>query len=147
MKISAYKDFILKEGDMLFRDGDKVDYVYLIKNGEIITLKENDGRLFPLGVFTTQDFVGAINTINGGKVRESAIAKSKCVLTPIPTKDISKVVDACDDWVADVLSNITQRLQGSFNLVAEHKLVLDNCEIGENFTDEDEAKYRKVLDV
>lgn len=145
MQITSYKELSLQEGDVLFKENELGNHIFIVKAGELITLKENSGRLLPTGLHRETDFVGAIHGVGGGEYREAAIARTNAIVIPIPINDIEKVVDECPNWIRLLLNTIVERLDHSLSFLCEHKIMEDLSHYGEVFTDEDAALYRKKL--
>jgi len=145
MDVISYEELTLKEGDVLFKENTIGDHIFLVKAGEMITLKENKGRLLPTGLHRETDFIGAIHGIGGGEYSETAIARTNAVLVPLPVDDIEKVVDECPNWIRLLLSTIIERLDHSLSFICDHKIMEDLSHYDETYTDEDEALYRKKL--
>jgi CRP-like cAMP-binding protein len=145
MDIISYEEISLKKGEVLFKENSIGDHIFLVKSGEMITLKETKGRLLPTGLHKETDFVGAVHGIGGGEYCESAIARTHSILIPLPIDDIEKVVDECPNWIRLLLNIIIERLDHSLKFLSEHKIMEDLSHYDEAYTDEDEALYRKQL--
>ncbi|OIQ18568.1 MAG: hypothetical protein BM556_09950 [Bacteriovorax sp. MedPE-SWde] len=145
MKPTSYEPVRLNAGDVLFKENEKGNHIYIVQGGEVITVKENNGRYLPTGLHREGDFVGAVHGIGGGKYSENAIARTNCTVVSLPIDDIEKVIDECPSWIRHLMGTIVDRLDHSLKFLNEHKIMEDLTEYDEAYTSEDEALYRKKL--
>jgi len=76
---------LLKEHEILFREGDVLNHVAYIVNGKVRTYNVNkDDKEFTTGLHSTGDFIGFFGLLESGRSTESAEAlePSKVILIP-----------------------------------------------------------------
>lgn len=144
MEITSYEDLTLEKNSVLFKFQGEGQHIFLIKKGELITLRERDGRIYPTGVHREGDFVG-VGIIASGHYFESAIARTDLEVIPLPLEDITSVASKCPGWIQSLLRTIIVRLEGGVNLLTDQRIMEGPGGLGDSYTNEDEAIYRRSL--
>ena len=142
MTITAYKDFVLDKEKLLYKEGEPAEFIFLIKGGEIVSVKNKDNRIIPTGIHSENDFIGCVSA-SLKNYHESAVTKSKAIITPIPVKDVLTVVGSCPEWVGDLLNTLSERLNASVDLMSEHKIISEP--FADNYFIQNESKILKVV--
>lgn len=142
MSDSVYKEIKLKQGEVLFKEGDSARNIYLVKEGILIGLKNTDSRIIKVGQFQSRDFIGVVNIFESKKYKESVVAELDSVLVVLPADEIRSVVGGSPEWINKLINTIMSRLDSGLELLAEHKI---SDEQSGEFHQELEAKYRKIL--
>ncbi len=82
----------LAEGEIVFREGDEADALYLLTRGRIRISRENGGAL---GILSNGSSLGAISLMTVGTRQASARAESDCDLLVLSRADFRRLaVDA-----------------------------------------------------
>lgn len=144
MKHTSYEDVKVKKSELIFSEKGKAEYIYIVAEGEVITVKESGGRLYPTGLHRAGDFIGTGSIVND-KYFENAFARVDSVLVPLPVTDIGSVIRKCPGWITSLMRTIITRLEGSVNLLAEQRILEDLSEYDEVYTPEEESIYRRKL--
>lgn len=142
MSDSVYKEIKLKQGQVLFREGEASKNVYLVKTGILVGVKNADNRIIKAGQFHARDFIGVVNILESKKYKESVIAEMDSVLVVLPADELRSVIGTSPEWINKLVNTIMSRLESGLDLLAEHKISDENS--GE-FSQEVEAKFRKLL--
>lgn len=142
--IVPYEVHAIKKDEVLFKEGLACEYVFLIKSGEVVTLKENEGRIVTIALNKEADFLG-ISKEFSDMATESAIAYSYTEVIPLPKKDIKDVISKSPKWINILLHTLSDRFNESVHLISKHRLSADLTEYGKDYSDNDEARYRRAL--
>ena len=70
----------LEAGEILFRDGDAGELLYVVSNGELAVTKEVDGQEKELAVLPAGSFVGELSMLNGEPRSATVKARTACTL-------------------------------------------------------------------
>ncbi|MFI5390610.1 MAG: cyclic nucleotide-binding domain-containing protein, partial [Bacteriovoracales bacterium] len=69
----AFSNIKLKEGDVLFVEGELITEFFIIKKGEVKIIKEKQGRLSIIRNLVTGDFIGEVAMFTGEKLRGATV--------------------------------------------------------------------------
>lgn len=113
---------VLKKGEFLFKDGDKIQNVYLIQSGGInqcLVKGKKTLDLFQLGsgqVLGEQVLLGQ-NTFN-----TSAVATAETKVLEVPLDTLKNVYEAAPQTLKVVIKSLAERLRQSLNEVRSSRL-------------------------
>lgn len=113
---------LLKPGEMLFREGDASNGVYIMRQGELQILREKDGASVVLATMHAGDVIGT-TTIFSRDTRTAsarALTAAQVVHVSIDTVDVS--FKNLPVWVQAVLKDSVARLKSSNDQLVEAKL-------------------------
>lgn len=116
-------------GDVIFTEGDKGDFLYLVEKGEIILLKEDGTRMVPISMIKGGEFLGELSALGTHSERNaSAIAVKHSSVYRIKNQDIKSIMAKCPSWVRDIMLKLADRLHASTEVMAEHRIVNEELE-------------------
>ena len=98
---------MFKSGEMIFREGDKADCLYVVKDGQVdITL--GNRLLKPLG---TGEIFGEMALIDGSPRSANAFARSDVTLIPVNEKQFVFLVGQLPYFALGVMRVLADRLR------------------------------------
>ena len=100
----------LARGDLLVREGDRAEFVYILKHGELSAWRERDGKKIPLGKVEPGEFVGEMAYINGEARTANVEALTECELVEIPLGSLDRLLHARPAWAKSLLYTLAKRL-------------------------------------
>lgn len=103
----------LNQGDVLFKEGDKPDFAYLIESGEIQVQAENQGETIYLGVLNNGDLLGEMAVIDNEVRSATAVAKTECVLVKIDKNQFMERLIKSDPIVRSLLVGLLRRYRST----------------------------------
>lgn len=109
--------------EVIFKEGDSAEKLYLIKRGEVLCLKSSKDRLIPVFRATENDIIGESAMIEDLIYTYSAISLSNVELVEIPAKNFYQVMDAAPSWLADLTTTMIGRFQSTATLIAENRVI------------------------
>lgn len=131
---------------ILFKEGDLPDSFFIVMSGKVITVKWFDGRLTPVYTAVEQDIIGEDCVFSDGEEYfYSAIAVENTEVIRINKADVFKYIDSQSAWVRKILKNISDKIEHTCEVIAEHRILDDKLLADSEFTDEQEASYRSKL--
>ncbi len=121
--ISKFKLVKFKKGELIIKEGEYSDSMYLIKSGEVEVFIEKDGKKKLLATLTEGEFFGEIAVLTGQKRTANVIAKTDVELLELTKKDIDEIIQV-HPVVLDVLKNFVQeRSSDTFQKLMELKRI------------------------
>ena len=136
----------INKDEVLFKEGDLPDAFFIVSSGEIRCLKWFNDRLTPIYTAKEQDIVGEDCVFSDlSEYFYSAIATEDTEVIRIEKADAFKYISSQNDWIQNILQNISGKIQHTAEVIAEHR-ILDSKLLAEGeFSDEQEANYRSKL--
>jgi CRP-like cAMP-binding protein len=118
---------VLKKGEVLFREGEFSDYLYIVDEGEICTFLVSDSRAIPLDLHKTKGLVGENSSHKENMTyTENAVAMCDTKLIKIKISDIQEFLSESDMWVKDILAELAQKIEKTQKSIKEHKVANTN---------------------
>lgn len=147
MNLANNKDseVVLSKGDILFQEGEVVEFVYVLKRGLLLSVTKSGERIVPIFSVKDQGVLGEDCAFKGDKYFYSSIAMESSVLVKIPKQDITKFLNSSSDWLNKVLLDMSEKLNSTKTIISEHRIFSDKLMSGIDFTNELEAQIRKKL--
>lgn len=124
MNSSSNSKKFLKKGDILFREGEFCEYLYIVDEGEVCTFLVNDSRAIPLSLHKTKDLIGENSSHKENMTyTENAVAMCDSKLVKVRVSDIQEFLSESDLWVNDILGEVSQKIEKTQKSIKEHKVV------------------------
>lgn len=109
---------ILAPGNILFRDGDPPDSVYLIKEGEIEISKGEGNKKKVLAILKEGDFLGEMAVIDGSPRSATAKAITETRLITLDTEEFKNEIEK-DPLIGALVFTLIRRLRNTDQKLAE----------------------------
>lgn len=117
----------LKEGDVLFVEGEMISELFIIKSGEIGIFKEKGDRLDPYRNIDAGSLVGEVSIFTNEKHRgATAVATMDSEIVKISKEAILKVMNSRPLWLGEVMKNITDTLIYTGKLMKDQSIFQDD---------------------
>lgn len=130
---------------LVFKEGTPANKLYLVKRGEVLCLKASKDRLIPVFMARSGDILGENAMIADLDYTYSAVTNSAVELVEIPSTNFTEVLNSSPDWLVELTTTMISRFQSTASLIAENRLIHPSI-IGEDeFTNEMEIEFRKLL--
>lgn len=113
---STRQDFkvrILSEGDVLIRQGDKADNVYLLQKGRLRAVQQAQNSEKLLGDIAPGEFVGEMAYINQEMRSATVIADEHSELVEIPIQFADQILFQKPSWARALMKTLSKRLKRS----------------------------------
>lgn len=135
-----------KQDQLIYKENDYADCLYLIERGKVIILKQNkEKRLTPVGEMGAKEFLGVEGLLSKNKRRNSAIAMEATSLIKIELQDFHKFFQTAPEWQKKLFLNMTDRLESTESILAKHQISSEKLWIRGEFTPDLERKYQKII--
>lgn len=110
---SLYHLRFLTPQEHLIREGDKADFVYILKAGELKAYKNDGDKEVFLGTIHPGEFVGEMAYINGEARSANVVSLTNCELIEIPSVSLDAVLFSKPAWSKALLKTLSKRLKNS----------------------------------
>lgn len=143
---SIHNTITVEKGSVLFREGENIENVFLLKSGRVVCAVKSADRLIPVHCIKDSGFIGEDCVLSGrAQYTYSAVALEKVEYIEIASKDISTYLDATSDWIQNIFINISDKIEHTNRLIAEHRIINEKLTGGIVFSEEDEVLIKKSL--
>ena len=132
-------------GEIIFHEGDAVQFLYIVKQGSVRIIKETGGRIIPLNVAREKEFVGEESILNRETYTSTAISLENTELVRVKKEDILSVIFNCPEWINNLVKNIADRLNHAEEIIKEYKIIDVTLSGGEEIDPRDEVKLKKSI--
>lgn len=102
---------MLKKDDYLFRQGDDADVMYIVRNGEVSILIEEDGIEKEVFVATTGHLIGELGLFDKQNRIASARAKVNSSVVSLPYTQLERQLKHLPPWVPILMRTLTEKLK------------------------------------
>jgi hypothetical protein len=113
---------ILKPGEVLFREGDECNGVYIVRQGELDVFREKDGSLVVLATMRAGDVIGTSTIFTRETRTASARAQTSAQVVHVGVDTIEGAFKNLPVWVQAVLKDSVARLKASNDQLLEAKI-------------------------
>jgi CRP/FNR family cyclic AMP-dependent transcriptional regulator len=102
---------VLKDGQILFKAGDKSDGMYLIRRGELRIYLEQNGKEVTLVTIGSGGMVGEMALFDGQPRSASVKAVKEAEVTHITADDFGKLMKQIPKWFVSLMTSLSGRLR------------------------------------
>jgi len=110
---SHYQTKYLSPGDILIKEGEKSEIVYILKKGQLVASKMQDGAEVVLGSVYPGEFVGEMGFLNGSVRVATVKASEDSQVVSIPVEIFESVIFKRPSWSKQILATLSKRLSAS----------------------------------
>lgn len=136
---------IATKDEVLFREGDEPSKIYLVKTGSILCLKKSKERLIPIFEAGPQKIVGEEAILAKQSYGYSAIVMESAELIEVDGSLISNTLDEAPYWLGALMATLGERLIGTSDAIAEHRISSSDLTGGEELSAQEENRIKKIL--
>lgn len=109
----------LAPGDLLIKQGEKADFLYILKNGELEAFYEADGDRKIIGKIHVGEFVGEMAIIHNAPRSASIEAVTDCELIELPVGLVNRIIYTKPSWAKALMTTLSKRLLHANKMLAE----------------------------
>ena len=102
---------LLSKGDVLMSEGDKADFIYFVKYGQLQAFRGPIGKEQVLGQISVGEFVGEMAYINCEPRVASVVALSECELIEVPIGTFERVLYQRPAWSRALIQTLSRRVK------------------------------------
>lgn len=146
MNISLNENIkVLKKDDVLFKEGEDPRFIYLVKSGKIICLKQANERFIPVYFAQDKSILGEEAALTRKPHGYSAIAIEPTEVIQIDANMVKTVMEAAPNWINDLLATFGDRASETQGAIAEHRIIHSDLSGGQELTPQEETRLKKLL--
>ncbi len=135
-----------KEGEVIFKEGELPEFFYIIESGAVRCLRWNEKRLSPVFTAVAGELVGEDCVLSDSNhYFYSAVALEDCSLIKITKSEVFSFLNEQSPWVRSILDNISEKIEHTTELLAEHRIFDDRLLKNIEFTQEEEVSLKDKL--
>jgi CRP/FNR family cyclic AMP-dependent transcriptional regulator len=108
---SEYYLRFLAAGDVLLKEGDRADNVYIVKRGLLRAFRSADGKEIELGQIKPGEFVGEMAYVNGEPRSATVTAIVDCELIEVPIESFDAILFQRPSWSRALMATLSKRLR------------------------------------
>lgn len=123
----------LKKGEVLIREGDNIENIYLIKTGRVTLFIERSGKKIELGQLNAGQIVGEKALFAPAKMTFSVLAASEISYMEVPTKLIEPMFAPLSGIIKGVTKAVVDCLTDTRKALQSLKLENDTIPCGQKF--------------
>lgn len=101
----------LSEGDVLIREGEAANFVYLVRRGSLRAYTHKNNTEIEIGVIREGEFVGEMAYINNDRRSADVIATSDCELIEIPINHLDQLLFQKPSWSKALMITLSTRVK------------------------------------
>lgn len=124
-KNSNQDKLIFPNQSILFAEGEQSNFLYIIKEGVVLLLKNKNKKLKKMEILGPQDIIGLNSLIKDSLHENTALSLSKVEVIKIKKTEIKTILSKCSPWIFDLLKMISQRLEATYKIIIEHNIEED----------------------
>lgn len=109
--LKGYRLRFLSENELLLREGDKAESVYLVKSGRLKASKQDGAEEVLLGYINPGEFVGEMAYIHGDARSANVVSLTDCELIEIPNDCLDSVLFSKPAWSKALVKTLSSRLK------------------------------------
>ena len=113
------KNFAMQKGQVLFKEGDKSDGMFLLRAGELLVYLEKDGEEIELAKIAPGGMIGEMALFDSQPRSASVKASSRCDVTHITQSDFNKLMKQIPKWFTALMGTLSNRLRSTNHRVQE----------------------------
>ena len=135
-----------QKGDLLFKEGKKIEDCFIVGTGKVALVKVFDKRETVLYIANEQELVGEDCVVSeSNQYSYSAVAMTDCELIRLSASEMKAVISAHSDWIGNILNNISGKINNSIEMISEHRISDSQLYSGMTIGDEEMVMIKKSL--
>jgi CRP-like cAMP-binding protein len=135
----------LNPREVLFKEGENAEKLYLIQSGEVLCLKFSKDRLIPVFKAQAEDIIGESAMLKDGVHSYSAVCLDQVQAVEIPNVNFTEALSEAPDWLIDLTATMISRFQSTAKLIAENRAIHSSIISDEEFTPAFEVEMKRIL--
>lgn len=130
---------------VVFKEEDLASKLFIIKEGEVLCLKQSKDRLIPVFLAQKGDILGEAAILADGHHTYSAITLTRVDLVEIPASSFTDAMKHSPEWLRGLTSTMVSRFQSTANLIAENRIIHSSVITEDRFPSQLEIEFKKLL--
>lgn len=107
----------IEKDELLIRQGDTENVMYVVKNGNFSIYKEIDGETITFGQAEARDVIGEMTMIRGGKRSANVKATQSSIVYVVELDDFYKNIYNVPKWFIDLTKGLIEKLRQTNSMI------------------------------
>ncbi len=130
---------------VIFKEGQKANKLFIVKAGEVLCLKSSKDRLIPVFLAKEGDIICESAMIQDRVYTYSAISMANTELLEVTSFSFKQVFSKAPDWLTDLTATMITRFQNTSTLIAENRMIHSSIISEDTFNSQVEIDFKKLL--
>ena len=130
--------------EILFKEGDAANRIFLIKSGSVICLKKSKERLIPVFNAGAEQILGEEAVLSRIAYTYSAVVTEAGEIVELDGNLLMDTLEQAPYWVGSLMATLGERLADTSEAIAEHRIASLDLS-GDEFTAKEETRLKKLL--
>lgn len=131
--------------EILFKEGSAAAKMFLVVSGRILCLKKDKERLIPVLSAGPREIVGEEALFARTAQPFSAIMIESGEVVEVDLSQVDDVMLKSPKWMRDLMATLAERVVGTTEAIAEHRIVAEEYVEEKMFSDKEEVRLKKLL--
>jgi CRP-like cAMP-binding protein len=131
--------------EVLFREGSAAEKMFLVLSGRILCLKRDKDRLIPVLSAGPSEIVGEEALFARTAQPFSAIMAERGEVVEVDLSLVDDVMLKSPKWMRNLMETLASRVVGTCEAIAEHRIISEEYEELNIFSDKEEIRLKKLL--
>ena len=132
--------------EVLFKEGQEPSKIFLIKDGTVLCLKKSKDRLIPVFLAGPQQIVGEEAVLSKRPYNYTAVVMESSEIIEVNAATIGDTLEQAPYWLGALMATLGERLVGTADAIAEHRIVSSELAGDAEFTAQEENRLKKLID-
>ena len=142
---ASVDEITFEEGSLVFKAGDSSDFLYIIKQGEVVTFSADGGQIVPLYTLVNKGMLGDESAIHRDDYNYNAVATETTVAVKVASSDIKSYLNSAPAWVKNLMNLMCEKIVETEHIISEHKIRDDLLNQGQELAPEKLQMLTKAL--
>jgi len=144
-RMENQETLVFQSGSILFAEGEDSHFLYLIKRGKVLLVKEKNKSLKKVDVLGPQEIIGLNSLVKDCLHENTAFSIGQVEVVKIKKTEIKAVLSKCSPWVFNLIKTIGERLEKTNKLMIEHNILEDEKYLNNDSLKLNEADFFFLL--
>jgi len=136
---------IVAKDEILFREGEAANKIFLIKSGAILCLKKSKDRLVPVYSATNQNVIGEEAVLTRTGYSYTAVVSESAQVVEVDAKLVTKTLDEAPYWLGALMATLGERFNGTADAVSEHRIFAPELAGDQELSAQEETRLKKLI--
>jgi CRP/FNR family transcriptional regulator len=134
-----------RKDQILFKEGEKAEKIYIIKSGAILCLKRSKERLVPIFLAKEKMILGEEAVMTQKPHSYTAIAIKDSDISAIEAKTVGAVMKVAPPWIGGLLRTLSERVADTSEVISEHRISHPALFDGNELSAQEENRLKKLI--
>lgn len=116
------EEVTFQAGDVLFKQEDPCEFLYIIKSGEVCSFTADKGQIVPIFMSGPEELVGDEASTHLDSYHVNAVATEETVAVKVPAADIKSYLSSTPKWINNIVNLLAEKLVETSHIISEHKI-------------------------